>query len=50
MRPLFRGKEPQWYRRLVEQCWCQDPGKRPSFVRVVGELEGYLQAPPWKLG
>ena len=30
----------------MQQCWAPDPGKRPSFVHIVGVLEGLIARLP----
>jgi serine/threonine protein kinase len=41
MRPrFFRPDENTGgYKELIENCWHQDPSKRPSFHEIVAELE-----------
>lgn len=29
--------------RLMLQCWCAEPGERPTFEALCGQLECYFQ-------
>ncbi|KAK9810724.1 hypothetical protein WJX73_002859 [Symbiochloris irregularis] len=33
-------------RELIERCWHQEPTKRPSFVEIVGILDGQVNKLP----
>lgn len=38
-RPLFESPIDPAYRDLIERCWSQDPNNRPTFSKIVDELE-----------
>ena len=38
-RPEFNKPIAECYRNLIERCWSQEPGKRPTFDEIVEELE-----------
>ena len=37
-RPKFEGQISEAYQNLIEQCWSQDPSKRPTFDEILNEL------------
>jgi hypothetical protein len=41
--PVPASCDPQW-RELMEQCWSNEPDKRPSFKEVVSHLRSMLEA------
>ncbi|CAD6223052.1 unnamed protein product [Miscanthus lutarioriparius] len=41
--PVPASCDPQW-RELMEQCWSNEPDKRPSFKEVVSHLHSMLEA------
>lgn len=41
--PVPTSCKPEW-RKLMEQCWSTEPGRRPSFSEVATGLRGMLQA------
>ena len=38
-RPEIDEFIPMAYRELIENCWSQDPDKRPTFDQIVDELK-----------
>eukprot|EP00878_Enallax_costatus_P009888 GHUV01010325.1.p1 GENE.GHUV01010325.1~~GHUV01010325.1.p1 ORF type:complete len:322 (+),score=102.52 GHUV01010325.1:98-1063(+) len=44
LRPTLPPFTPPDYRELVEQCWHQDPDKRPTFETVLAKLIAMRQA------
>lgn len=38
-RPSFRYPVPDSYKNLIEECWDNDPNKRPSFNEIVHRLK-----------
>lgn len=38
-RPSFKKDIPRVYKTLIESCWNQDPGKRPTFESIVEHLK-----------
>jgi serine/threonine protein kinase len=39
-RPVIPGTVDGWIRSLIERCWSGNPGDRPSFEQIIGELGG----------
>ena len=38
-RPSFNTEIPSSYKKLIEECWNQDPSKRPTFEEIVNKLQ-----------
>lgn len=38
-RPKINQTTPECYRNLIELCWSENPNERPSFSKIVHELE-----------
>lgn len=39
IRPDLNYSIPDFYRRLIEKCWSQDPIKRPTFDEITHEMK-----------
>ena len=35
IRPIFETKIPSCYQKLIEDCWEDDPKRRPTFDQIV---------------
>ena len=38
-RPSFQKSIPNHYKKLIEDCWSQEPSEHPTFEEIVNELE-----------
>ncbi|KAK8870912.1 hypothetical protein M9Y10_008825 [Tritrichomonas musculus] len=38
-RPVFDQPIQSCYKNLIEKCWSQDPGERPTFDEIISHLE-----------
>lgn len=38
-RPLMNDSIPDRFKKLIEQCWSQDPNERPEFSEIVYQLK-----------
>jgi hypothetical protein len=38
-RPLFPEGTPSWYTSLAMRCWAGQPRHRPSFRRILAQLQ-----------
>ncbi len=38
-RPKINQTTPEYYKNLIELCWSENPNERPSFSKIVHELE-----------
>ena len=41
-RPQLDGRVSAFYRNLIRSCWDDDPGKRPTFAKIIEDLEHQL--------
>ncbi|KAJ3339944.1 copper transport protein ctr1 [Gonapodya sp. JEL0774] len=44
LRPPIPEKVPAGFKSIIEHCWHQDPGKRPTFVQMIEE--GWFESNP----
>ena len=47
-RPKPDKSWPPAFTSLLESCWHADPSKRPSFERILQELDNLIEPPPSK--
>ena len=43
LRPPLPKKCPEQFLSLMQRCWDQSPDARPTFNRIIEELEKYLE-------
>lgn len=46
-RPTIPPECPQWYAKLISDCWAHDPNKRPSFKEILLRLKEGGAEPEW---
>ncbi len=44
-RPLFPESTPAWYSALAMRCWSTAPKQRPSFRRILLQLQAIEEEP-----
>ena len=44
-RPLFPENTPAWYLALAMRCWSTAPKQRPSFRRILLQLQAIEEEP-----